>query len=81
MRCRVSRLIRIVTVFIAVVLALTLLLGGTTLAITNGQPDGNNHPYVCVVVMFDESWQFVGAGSGVLHRELGRIASETAWDE
>jgi V8-like Glu-specific endopeptidase len=43
-----------------------LLFGGIALAITNGQPDGNNHPYVCIVVVFDEEGQFVTSGSGVL---------------
>lgn len=32
-------------------LALTVsLFAGTAEAITNGSPDGNNHPYVCLVV-------------------------------
>ncbi len=35
-------------------------------AITNGQPDEGGHPYVCLIVMFDESFQFVTSASGVL---------------
>jgi hypothetical protein len=34
----------------AVVLALSLVMAGTALAISNGQPDGNNHPYVGIAL-------------------------------
>ena len=66
MRWRISKLLRIVTVVSAVTLGLVIVLSGTVHAITNGQPDGDDHPYVCVVVMFDEYMQFVGSGSGIL---------------
>jgi hypothetical protein len=66
MRWRISKLIRIMAVVSALIAGLVLLLGGTALAITNGQPDGNGHPYVCVVVVFDEYWNFIGSGSGTL---------------
>jgi len=66
MRWRISRLVRIIAVVSAFVTGLVLVLGGPALAITNGQPDGDNHPYVCCVVVFDEDWNFVGSGSGTL---------------
>ena len=41
-------------IFLSLVLTLTFLLGtqGTALAVTNGQPDGNRHPYVGVAIQF-----------------------------
>lgn len=44
---------KMLRVIIASMLACVFILGGTlspALAITNGQPDGDNHPYVCLVV-------------------------------
>src|SRR3990172_6582514 len=43
-------------VSLAIALALVLVLStiGVASAITNGQPDGNNHPYVGLVVLIDE---------------------------
>src|SRR5215216_4376251 len=40
--------------FLSLALTLTLLLGTqtTALAVTNGQPDGNRHPYVGVAIQF-----------------------------
>lgn len=66
MRWRISKLLRIIAMVSALIVGLVVVLGGTALAITNGQPDGDSHPYVCVVVMFDESWNFIGSGSGIL---------------
>jgi hypothetical protein len=48
-----------------IVLALTLLIAGTALAITNGQPDGDDHPYIGLLV-FDYApdspgWRCSGA--------------------
>src|SRR5688572_23313613 len=39
-------------IFLSFALTLTLLLGtqGTALAVTNGEPDGNRHPYVGVAI-------------------------------
>ena len=44
---------------LAIVLILALALAGTALAITNGQPDGDNHPYVGLLV-FDVFVEDVG---------------------
>jgi secreted trypsin-like serine protease len=38
------------TVTLVMVLVLTLVLAGTAFAITNGQPDGDNHPYVGIAL-------------------------------
>jgi hypothetical protein len=38
------------TIILAIVVLLALTLGGTALAISNGQPDGNNHPYVGIAL-------------------------------
>jgi len=52
----------------ALAAAAFVLLGSTTaaLAITNGQPDGNNHPYVGLLVFDDEdgpAWRCSGVRS------------------
>jgi hypothetical protein len=41
-------------IFLSLALTFTLLLGtqGTALAVTNGEPDGNRHPYVGVAIQF-----------------------------
>lgn len=39
-----------ITIILALVLVLSLALAGTGLAISNGQPDGNNHPYVGMAI-------------------------------
>jgi hypothetical protein len=66
MRCKISKLIRVLAIVSTLTLGLVLLLGGTAAAITNGQPDGEGHPYVCCVVVFDEYGNFIGSGSGTL---------------
>jgi hypothetical protein len=66
MRCKISELLRIMAVISALVVGLVLLFGGTALAITNGQPDGEGHQYVCCVVVFDEYGNFIGSASGIL---------------
>lgn len=66
MRWRNSKLLRIMAMVSVLLVGLVLSFGGTALAITNGQPDADNHPYVCVVVIFDESGQFIGSGTGIL---------------
>ena len=38
------------TIILALVLVLSLALAGTGLAISNGQPDGDNHPYVGIAL-------------------------------
>lgn len=38
------------TIIISIVLMMSLILVGTALAITNGQPDGGEHPYVGLIV-------------------------------
>jgi hypothetical protein len=54
---------------IAIVLILTLVLAGTALAITDGEPDGEGHPYVGLLV-FD-------VGGGPAWRCSGTLLSET----
>jgi len=39
---------------------------GTASAITNGQPDGDGHPAVCAVAVFDDTFAYIGFGSGTL---------------
>lgn len=39
-----------ISIILAIVLVLSLTLAGTALAISNGQPDGNNHPYVGMAI-------------------------------
>ena len=50
-----------------IVLALSLILVGVAYAVTNGQPDGNNHPYVGLLVFDDApghpAWRCSGSGS------------------
>jgi len=46
------------------VLVLVLALAGTVMAITNGQPDGNNHPYVGLA----HNFQFVCSGAAISPR-------------
>lgn len=41
------------TLILGIVLALSLLVVGVAYAVTNGQPDGNNHPYVGLLVFDD----------------------------
>jgi hypothetical protein len=41
---------RKITIILAMVVLLALALAGTALAISNGQPDGDNHPYVGIAL-------------------------------
>jgi len=78
---------------IAIVLVLALLLGiaGTALAITNGQPDGNNHPYVGLLVFDDAPGHPAWRCSGTLlsptlvltagHCTDGAVAARVWFDE
>ena len=66
MRRKISNSLRVMVMSSTLILALVASFGGTASAITNGQPDEDNHPYVCIIVVFDEEWQFVTSGSGVL---------------
>jgi hypothetical protein len=50
---------------VAILLAGSLFMG-TASAITNGQPDGDGHPAVCAVAVFDEYGDYIGFGSGSL---------------
>jgi V8-like Glu-specific endopeptidase len=45
----------ILATVLAATIFVSLALGGNVLAITNGTPDGNNHPYVGLAVFDDES--------------------------
>jgi hypothetical protein len=65
-------------VLIAIILTLLLVLtvslfAGTTEAITNGTPDGNNHPYVCLVVFDVETDE----GPEPMWRTTGILLSPT----
>lgn len=51
---------------VVIVLLTTSLFMGTTSAITNGQPDGDGHPAVCVVAAYDSEFHYLGFGSGTL---------------
>ena len=53
-----------IMVFVSVLM--TTLLSGPSYAITNGQPDGDAHPYVCWVVTWDGTSPYVYLGSGSL---------------
>ena len=55
---------------IAIVLILTLVLAGTALAVTNGQPDGDDHSYVGLMVADD-------AGGNPMWRCTGTLISPT----
>ncbi|MFX0203394.1 MAG: trypsin-like serine protease [Candidatus Hodarchaeota archaeon] len=48
-----------------IIIALTSSITSTVLAITNGKPDGDNHPYVCLVVV-DIDGEPAYRGTGVL---------------
>ena len=51
------------TIVFAVIVSLSLLITGIGYAISNGQPDENHHPYVCIILTrVGESWYY---GSGV----------------
>jgi len=64
---KILRSLRILTFILVLAIGLTGLVGNApALAITNGQADGDSHPYVCIVVMFDENYQFTGSASGIL---------------
>jgi len=64
---KIRKLMSVLTLIIVVSACLVgTLWSAPVYAITNGQPDEDGHPYVCIVVMFDESWQFVTSASGVL---------------
>jgi hypothetical protein len=52
-------------IIIASVLFVSPLLG-TVYAIVNGQPDGNAHPYVCMVAVYDADGHYLWRGSGTL---------------
>jgi hypothetical protein len=67
------------------------LFANTSYAITNGQPDGENHPYVCMVVFYDSEdnpmWRTTGsliatdivltAGHGTYGTDHARVWFET----
>jgi hypothetical protein len=53
-------------VFLAIIVTLLMTISIPAYAITNGEPDEDQHPYVCIVVMFDNNMNFRGSGSGVL---------------
>ena len=67
MKSRFLKLAQIMSLIVLLSACLISLLGSSTVyAITNGQPDGEQHPNVCIVVMFDEDMNFRGSGSGIL---------------
>jgi hypothetical protein len=51
--------------FLSVLLAVSLF-AGSTQAITNGSPDDQKHPYVCIVVFYDSSGNSLWYTTGVL---------------
>lgn len=54
-------------VAVVVVLGIALMSFGAAYAITNGQPDGDNHPYVAVVALYDaDNFPRIVACSGAL---------------
>lgn len=57
---------KIATAVFAVVFLLLPLLIGNVLAIKNGAPDGDNHPYVCWIVTWDGASNYVYLGTGAL---------------
>lgn len=67
---RIRKLLRNITLVFVLVVTLTVMAGSTpALAITNGQPDGDDHPYVCFILIFDivdGEIEIAMAGSGVL---------------
>jgi secreted trypsin-like serine protease len=62
-----SRRLLSLIVFIAVLM--TTLLTGPAYAISNGQPDGDAHPYVCWVAVWDGVSDYFYVGSGSLIAE------------
>jgi hypothetical protein len=58
------RTIQLSVLMVLFALVAVSLLDATAYAITNGQPDGNNHPYVCLVVFDDApghpAWRTTG---------------------
>jgi hypothetical protein len=54
----------VLTLLLAVIVV--SLFAGTVEAITNGVPDGNNHPYVCLIVFDDASGNPAWRGSGIV---------------
>jgi len=53
------------TAIFGVALIIVMALSSTAYAITNGEPDGNAHPYVGWVVVWDgeSPWVYLGTGS------------------
>jgi len=54
------------TAIFGVALIIIMALSSTANAITNGQPDGDAHPYVGMVVTWDGASPYVYLGSGSL---------------
>jgi hypothetical protein len=57
---------RKVLVAMMIVMVLALVMAGTVLAITHGELDGNGHPYVGLVLFYDESGEYLWRCSGTL---------------
>jgi V8-like Glu-specific endopeptidase len=62
---RASKMRLLGILIIASVLLVSPLLGNVY-AIVNGQPDGNAHPYVCMVAVYDADGHYLWRGSGTL---------------
>jgi secreted trypsin-like serine protease len=69
-----------IMVFVSVLI--TALLSGSAYAITNGQLDGDAHPYVCWVVTWDgeSPWVYLGSGSLIAEKVVltaGHMTADT----
>jgi hypothetical protein len=79
-----------ITLLLATTMGLVVLLAGVALAITHGQPDGNRHPYVGIVVLYDQAGSPLGGCSGTLlsptvfltagHCTVGAASAKVSFD-
>jgi hypothetical protein len=57
---------KLIAIMLSIIFAGSLGLSSPAYAITNGKPDNNDHPWVCMVVLFDEEGAFIGYLTGTL---------------